>query len=74
MTTLLSQEPSSPTLTSPDSSSLTLTSPDLSSSTLTPPDPSSLTLISDLSHLKKISTLPKYSKEKVILYAFISTF
>ena len=74
MTTLLSQEPLSSTLTLPDSSSLTLTSPDLSSSTLTLSDPLSLTLTSDFSHLKKILTLPKYSKEKVILYAFIFTF
>ncbi len=74
MTTLLFQELSSLTLILSDPLSLTLISPNLLFSTLISPDPSSLILTSDLSHLKKISILPKYFKEKVILYAFISTF
>ena len=74
MTTLLSQKLLSLILISSDSLSLTLTFPDLLSLTLILPDPLSLTLISNLSYLKKISTLPKYSKEKVIFYTFISTF
>ncbi len=67
MATLSPQEPSSSTLTSPDSSSLSLVSSDSSSPTLTSPD---------LSHLEKVSTLPKndtHFKKKVIPYSFISS-
>lgn len=76
MTTFPSQEPSSPipTLTSPKPLSPTLTSPDLSSPTLTSPD---LLTSSDLSHLRKVSTLPKndtHFKEKVILHFYFFTF
>ncbi len=75
MITLLFQKPSSPILTLLDSLSLTLIFSDLLSSTLILSDSLFITLTSfNLSHLKKILTLLKYSKEKIILYAFISTF